>query len=762
MSHTSVHEFKRNLILVSMLTLLTIITWIYTFNQTKVYIETLKQFVDWLSKPEIIYTPLNLSGLFLAIIGTIQILLLGTVATMYILPDLKDRLQVILLIVALGSGFTGLIVTLLSYLKILYLYVVLLVIWLMITCFIYHRLPKKEYKSLYSKYYIHQLYQLIYKFRTVKFEHILRFKWIPKFELLWIEAALIGTIFLAIYYHAVMFPPLETDAIIYHAPLASIVFKEHGMPLIVGGGIGIGLSANYPFLFSALGAYYYLCIGSVQDLFLRIITPTMGLLSVVVTYCIGKEICGKRTGMISAFLFSIVPSLLSYSSLSTQETTIIFFLVIGILFLIKAIDNGINNYWIVSGLLFGFALLTSYQALYFIPALVILLICYCFKNNYIMSNSTTFSLNCKHSLMTILSMLIIGSAPYIKNLIIVHNPIYPFFNQLFNSEFISPWMFEYTKRSLNYVASYIVTGNDTASNFDFISSILVYPSFYPLNALLIFPAIIIFLFSNIRMKNVVLIFALIPSLLIILNKPSFIRYLWLTMPYNAVIVGWMFSQGFDICNKLRYDLLTRFIKSSISLLIITMSIFALPMIISGNAYVFMVPIWSKLDVHEDYLWYTKNPNMNEQLLLDKYYGNDAHAWKFLNDNMGNDDRVATFETRIYYIKNSNYRAIFSLDNKESEKLYNIYDINKTISFMQHNHIKFFFERNDEGEKEMLNRLPLTKFLGSYYFPIIYEKGGSKIYNIGPLPNNDSEKDVYKIVFNNDNGSIMLDSTVTYT
>jgi hypothetical protein len=782
---------------VSMLLLLTIISWIYTFNQTKVYIDTLKQFADWLSKPDFVYTPLNLSGLFLAIVGSIQILLLGIVATRCILPDLKDRLQVTLLTVAMGSGFTGLIVILLSYLKILYFHVALLAIWLLVMCFVYYKFPKKDYKLLYSKDYIYRLYQLIfcwlvfyklvlyqliYKFRITKFR-IIKFEWMSKFDWLWIEIILVGTIFIAIYYHAGMFPPLEVDAIIYHAPLASIIFKEHGLPFIAGGGVGIGLSANYPFLFSALGTYYYLWMGSIQDLFLRIITPTMGLLSVVATYCIGKEIDGKRTGMIAAFLFSVVPSFLSYSSLSTQETTIIFFLATCVLFLIKAVDNGINNYWIVSGILFGFALLTSYQALYFIPALVILLVYYCVKSNDTKSDNKTISINCKHSLMMIFSMLAIGGAPYIRNLIVVHNPVYPFFNQFFDSEFISPWMYEYTKRSLNYVASYIVTGSDTASNFDFISSTLVYPSFYPLNALLTFPAMLTLLFSNVRMKNVILIFALIPSLLIILNKPSFIRYLWLTIPYSAVMVGWTFSKGFDLCDKLRYDLFARFIKLSLSLMIIAMLVFALPMIIGGSAYVFIVPMWSKLDTHEDYLWYTKNPNMDKQLLLDRYYGDDAYAWNFLNNNMGNNDKVATFETRIYYIKNSNYNAIFSLDNKESERLYNIYDINKTISFMKQNRIKFFFERNNEEEKEMFNRLPLTKFLGSSYFPIIYEKGGSRIYNIGPLSNNDTkesmtfilpgnesssslsssdtERDAYKIQFGDDNGSIILDSKATW-
>ncbi len=705
-------EFKRNSFFIFLFILLVTITWIYTLDQNKINIDALKQFISWLGNPDFIYKPLNLDGLFPAILGTIQVFLLGMVATKSIVPDLKDKFQVILLSIALGYGFTGLMVILLSYLKILYFYTLLLALWSLIILFIYYRLPEKNiyYIRSYLKEYICEYGQ--FRFRPIKFE------WIH------IEIVSIGVIFLGVYYHAIMFPPLEVDSIIYHAPLASIVFREHGLPFIAGGGVGIGLSANYPFLFSALGSYYYLWIGYVQDLFLRIITPTMGLLSVIVTYYIGKEIGGKIVGMLSAFILSIVPSFLSYSSLNTQETTIIFFLAIGVLFLIKAIDNNIIGYWIVSGFLFGFALLTSYQALYFIPALVILLGQYCLRERGKIFRSV---------LTMIISVIVIGGAPYIRNLIVVHNPVYPFFNQFFNSEFISPWLYEYTKRSLDYTASYIVTGNNTTSTFDFISSILMYPSFYPLNALLIIPAILVFLFNDIRMKKVMLIFVLIPSLLIILNKPSFIRYLWLTMPYSSVMVGYMFSQGFDMCDKLRYDVFMRSTKLFLSCLIIGMTILALPVIISGSAYAFMTPIWPKLEQH-DYLWYTKNPNIDKQTLLDKYYGSDAHAWNFLNDNMGDKDRVATFETRIYYIKNSSYNVILSLDNKEAERLYQTYNVNDTISFLKQNNVKFLFERDNEEEKELFDRLPLKQSLGSSDFPIIYERGGSRIYNVGPLSN----------------------------
>ena len=41
-------------------------------------------------------------------------------------------------------------------------------------------------------------------------------------------------------------------------------------------------------------------------------------------------------------------------------------------------------------------------------------------------------------------------------------------------------------------------------------------------------------------------------------------------------------------------------------------------------------------------------------------------------------------------------------------------------------------------KELFDKLPLKQSLGSSDFPIVYEKGGSKIYNVGSLPNDTLE------------------------
>jgi len=702
---------KENLHFVLLLISLVITTWLYTFNQNIVHINALKQFVHWLCNPRFTFPTLNFDGLFYAILGTIQILFLGTIVTKTLLFELEDKFEARLVSIAMGYGFAGLMVILLGYLRLLYIAPLLLILWILATVFIVFHLRRGKLYAV--KSYLRDCFNL----------------WKPSKPQrpVWIlfPAAIILVLFLAAYYHAIVFPPLEYDSIIYHAPMASILFKEYGLPFIAGGGVGIGLSANYPLLFSALGSYYYLWIGFVQDLFLRIITPTMGLLSILATYCLGKEVGGRKLGIISAYLFSIVPAYLSYSSLATHMTTITFFLIMGVLFFLKAIGSERIDYWIVSGVLFGFALLASYQTLYYIPPLFMLLCYFWFRNRTLGLN------NLKRIFMLIFPMIMIGGAPYLRNWLVLGNPVYPFFNELFDSPFISPWIFEHTMRSLNYVASFIATGKNTPSMLEFLFSLFTYPSFYPLNFLLFFPATLIFLSSKVRAKLLIVTFVFIPLLAMILNTPFFIRYFWLVMPYISVIVGYMFIRGFEGCN-IDVLLVRRCLKAILLILLSAMAIFASFPAISGYAYTFVAPSWPKNEVSYDYLRYTMNPNMDRGFLLNLAYGSDALAWQWLNNNLRQGDRVATFESRIYYIKNADYKTLFFLDNMEAQDLYHKDQPAEVILFLQQKNVKYIFTKAMEEQGLLMLILPLSKFLGSPQFPIVFEDGLSKVYKVGSL------------------------------
>ena len=53
------------------------------------------------------------------------------------------------------------------------------------------------------------------------------------------------------------------------------------------------MSANYPPLFPALGSLLYFQIGSIQDLYLRLLGPTLGALTVLATYRLAFILCNR-------------------------------------------------------------------------------------------------------------------------------------------------------------------------------------------------------------------------------------------------------------------------------------------------------------------------------------------------------------------------------------------------------------------------------------------------------------------------------------
>src|SRR5438067_854223 len=137
----------------------------------------------------------------------------------------------------------------------------------------------------------------------------------------WLPLAGIASIAALVFYQATTERIIEADSLIYHAPLAALVYYHGGLPWIVGGGVGLSSSANYPQAFSLLGAYYYAWTGGVNDVYLRLIGAANWSLAIYATFLIGRRLAGRPHGALAVVLAALVPSFASYAFLATQETT---------------------------------------------------------------------------------------------------------------------------------------------------------------------------------------------------------------------------------------------------------------------------------------------------------------------------------------------------------------------------------------------------------------------------------------------------------
>src|SRR6266704_1632793 len=174
------------------------------------------------------WPPFPFPALPSAILATIQMVALGAVAYRFLFPRHTEPWEAIAFVLGLGEGLTALTGTILSltwHFTFGWIEVVLLgEISAFVLFSLVLRIPGRPSLS-----------------RWVAVVRGLRPHPRP-FE--WLALAGIASIAALVFYQATVERIIETDSLIYHAPLAALVYYHGGLPWIVGGGVGLSSSAN--------------------------------------------------------------------------------------------------------------------------------------------------------------------------------------------------------------------------------------------------------------------------------------------------------------------------------------------------------------------------------------------------------------------------------------------------------------------------------------------------------------------------------------
>src|SRR3989454_1907492 len=668
------------------------------------------------------WPPFPFPALPAAILATIQMVALGAVAYRFLFPRHTEPWEAIAFVLGLGEGLTGLTGTILALTGHFTFGWIEVVVLGEISAFVLFSLvlgtPTKPSLS-----------------RWVAVVRSLRPH--PKpFE--WLAFAGVASIAVLIIYQATVERIIETDSLIYHAPLAALVYYHGGLPWIVGGGVGLSSSANYPQAFSLLGAYYYAWTGSVNDVSLRLLGAANWCLVIYATFLIGRRLAGRSHGVLAAVLAALVPSFVSYAFLATQETTLVMFGALGFLALLKATRAKRPGYAIVGGLLLGGAALTSYQGLYFLLPVVGL---------YGIALLRRFDLRLRafwqaEPIMLLLSLLVAvaaGCAPYVRNWVLLGDPVYPFYRGIFASPYLSPTTMGFAEPEWRGVARDLASFGPTPSSYwDFLFQFGTNPSFVPISLAFVVPAFLILPATKICRKPELASFYFVVLAAILLGPVPFIRYVWLLIPFSAVAVA---GAAFAALQALRawasVDKRTRPTRIATEAVgripvVVLASLFILPLVVGfgGNAYFF-----GANNPTGDYFRHFGKSGTDLWSDLKTSYGSDTSAWQWFNENLLPGQRIASLEYRVYYIDGSLRVAdtILYLDSQEAEPLYFMQDPANMSAFLHAHRVSYVFVRSMDWTGFTSAALPLLRWLGSPYFPWAAVFGKSVIFDVGFQP-----------------------------
>jgi len=668
------------------------------------------------------WPPFPFPALPSAILATIQMVALGAVAYRFLFPRHTEPWEAIAFVLGLGEGLTGLTGTILAltgHFTFGWIEVVLLG---EISAFVLFSLPfRTPIRPSLSRW--------VAVVRSLR-PHPSPFEWL----------ALAGVVSIAVlvFYQATVERIIETDSLIYHAPLAALVYYHGGLPWIVGGGVGLSSSANYPQAFSLLGAYYYAWTGSVNDVYLRLLGAANWCLVIYATFLIGRRLAGRPHGVLAAGLAALVPSFVSYAFLATQETTLVMFGALGFLALLKATHAKQPGYAIVGGLLLGGAALTSYQGLYFVlPVVALYGIALLRRLNVRLQ--AFLQAEPLRLLLILLVATLVGSAPYVRNWILLGDPLYPFYRGLFSSPYLSPTTMGFAEMEWRSVALDLASSGPLATSYwDFLFQFGTNPSFAPLSLAFAVPAFLILPAAKIRRKLELACFYFVVLAAILAGPVPFIRYVWLLIPFSAIVVA---GAAFAALRALRtwaaVDTRARPARIATEAVgripvVVLASLFILPLVagFGGNAYFF-----GANTSQGDYFRYFGRPGTNLWSDLQQTYGSDPSAWRWFNDHLQPGQRIASLEYRVYYIEAALRVSdtMLYLDSQEAEPLYVMTDPGAMSAYLQAHRVSYVFVRSMDWNGFTSAALPLFQWLGSPDFPWVAIFGKSMIFAVGIQP-----------------------------
>src|SRR3989338_3185658 len=153
----------------------------------------------------------------------------------------------------------------------------------------------------------------------------------------------------------------------WHLSAARFIAEENKMPLYEG--IGRLQPFWAPPLFHLIAAFLYKLFIPISvdfaDLAMKLVSPVFGTFSVIILFLIARDLFDEKIAFYSMLFVNFIPVFMDYSIFSFIESTVTFFSILSVYFMLK-------NMYIISSVSLGLAMLSKYNAVFVLPMLLFL------------------------------------------------------------------------------------------------------------------------------------------------------------------------------------------------------------------------------------------------------------------------------------------------------------------------------------------------------------------------------------------------------
>lgn len=201
----------------------------------------------------------------------------------------------------------------------------------------------------------------------------------------------------------------------WHLSVGRFIGEEHHIPLFEG--LGRDSVFSRPPFFHVLAGVFYKIFGvfgmESAELGMRLISPLFGGLLLLLFYCITREFFDARTTFVAVSILAFLPLQLDYGSISYLESTLSFFALLSVYFMVK-------RRVVLSAVMVGIVVLSKYEGVFMIPVLLLILW---------WNNRKNVDKVIKKAAVFLTISTIIFSPLFIRNYLNLGNPVWPYLGQ---------------------------------------------------------------------------------------------------------------------------------------------------------------------------------------------------------------------------------------------------------------------------------------------------------------------------------------------